>query len=94
MSDETLRSKAREAIRSERIPTGCPRTIRKSAVDACCAVCGVTVGELGLALEFVRERVALEQAVHIDCFAAWELERGGTAVAKRVVDAGGHAGGG
>jgi hypothetical protein len=88
MSDETLRLKAREAIWSGRLSRERPRSMRKSSADACCAICSVPVGELGLALEFVGDGGALEHAVHVDCFAAWELECESSAIAERAADPG------
>ena len=74
MSDETLRLRAREAIRSGRIPQGRPQRMwgGPGAGDHC-AICGGPVGELGLDLEFSDGGVATFP-VHIDCFAAWESE--------------------
>jgi hypothetical protein len=75
MSDETLRVQARDAIRAKRIPDQHPRRMWRGAADReQCTICGSPVGGLGLDLEFVRESGAVRYPVHVDCFAAWELE--------------------
>ena len=75
MSDETLRLRAREAIRNGRIPKGHPQRMWGGPGGAGdhCAICSAPVGGLGLDLEF-SDGGAAKFPVHIDCFAAWESE--------------------
>jgi hypothetical protein len=75
MSDQTLRLLAREAIQSARIPDRRPERMWEGAGhDDHCTICNGAVGELGLDLEFAHVDGAVKYPVHIDCFAAWELE--------------------
>jgi hypothetical protein len=76
MSDDTLRLRAREAIRSGRIPNRRPeRMWGGPGVADHCTICSRPVGELGLDLEFVHDDSTATYPVHIDCFAVWESER-------------------
>jgi hypothetical protein len=75
MSDDDLRLRARQAIRSKRIPNRHPERIWGSPADGdICAICSSSVGGLALGLEFARGKRAARYSVHIDCFAAWKLE--------------------
>ena len=75
MSDETLRLRAREAIRSKRIPESRPEAMwRGPGGNDRCTICGAPVGGLALDLEFAYGKDAVRYPVHVDCFAAWELE--------------------
>jgi len=80
--DETvLRAKAREVIRTGKLPSRAPdRTWGGPGVGAPCVVCGeaVTKAQLEFEIEFARDgdNPGLDKIhVHIRCFAAWELER-------------------
>lgn len=75
MSDENLRLRAREAIRSNRIPARLPERMWGGAAEtADCKICRSPVGGLGLDLEFDRGDGVVRYPVHVDCFAAWKLE--------------------
>jgi len=82
MPDEpVLREKAREAIRSGRLPIHPPhRTFGGPGRDLPCALCGVvlTREETEFEIEFGRAggKPAFERYhLHQRCFAAWEFER-------------------
>jgi len=85
MPDEPiLREKAREAIRSGRLPTDKPtRTFSGHSTGATCAVCRNPVrrGEMAFELEFrASHRPDMSPLIrrchlHHRCFAAWEFER-------------------
>ena len=82
MPDEAmLRDKAREAIRSGRLPTRRPdRTFGGSGSNRPYSVCGelVTSGETEFEIEFNRHGVqpGLDRyLLHVRCLAAWEFER-------------------
>jgi hypothetical protein len=78
--DASLRQKAREAIRSGRLPSRTPaRTYGGPGNGMACAVCGaiITRDDLGLEIEFDRGGTppALDcYHVHPRCLAAWEIE--------------------
>jgi hypothetical protein len=88
MPDEpSLRAKAREAIRSGRLPTKKPdRMFGGAGTGIPCAVCGESVArsDAEIEIEFNRHGATpgLDQHhLHYRCFAAWEFERtkvGGT----------------
>ena len=85
MPDETaLRTKAREAIRTGRMPSRRPdRTWGGPGVGVVCEVCGeaVTKDQLEMQVEFSRDGSSAPPAgleifhIHVRCFAAWEFER-------------------
>ena len=82
MPDEPiLREKAREVIRSGKLPSRQPdRTSGGPGVGAPCTVCGafITKDQLEFEIEFARDgdNPGLDKFhLHIRCFAAWELER-------------------
>ena len=84
MPDETvLRSKARELIRTGKMPSRRPdRTWGGPGVGVVCIVCGeaVTKDQLEIQVEFGHDGSSpgLEIFhIHIRCFAAWEFERDG-----------------
>jgi hypothetical protein len=75
MSDERLRLLAREAIRNGRIPRTRPeRMWGGSGQDNLCTICDGAVDQLGLDLEFSSKDGAVEYPVHVDCYAAWQVE--------------------
>ena len=75
MSDETLRLRAREAIRSKRVPDRHPERIWSGRAETDkCTICSAPVGGLGLDLEYAGGERTVCYSVHVDCFAAWELE--------------------
>jgi hypothetical protein len=82
MSDEsTLRQKAREAIQAGKLPGRPPQRVWGGpGVGACCTICGKPArqDEVEFELEFGRDdndRDPGDHHVHVQCFAAWELER-------------------
>jgi hypothetical protein len=82
MPDEPiLRDKAREAIRSGKLPVKKPdRTFGGPSSGAVCAVCGDAIPrqQSELEIEFNRHGVMPGLAryhFHPRCFAAWEFER-------------------
>ena len=82
MPDEkVLRAKAQEVIRTGKLPNKRPdRTWGGPGVGALCTICGEPVTWDQLELEFQCERdgdnPGLDKFhIHIQCFAAWELER-------------------
>jgi hypothetical protein len=82
VSDEsTLRQKAREALRTGRLPDRSPeRMWGGPGSGADCAICGnsLTREELGFEIEFSGDGEGsrtVNHHVHIRCFAAWEFER-------------------
>ena len=82
MPDEALlRAKAREAVRTGKLPSRRPdRTWGGPGVGAACAVCGeaVTKDQLEFEVEFAHDgdSPGLDKFhVHVRCFAAWEFER-------------------
>ena len=81
MPDEKiLRAKAREAIRTGKLPSRRPdRTWGGPGVGVVCTVCGeaVTKDQLEIQVEFSHDGSSpgLEIFhIHIRCFAAWEFE--------------------
>ena len=82
MPDEAiLREKAREAIRTRKLPSRPPdRTWGGPGVGAECTVCGkpVTKDEMEFEIQFAHDGSSPgldEFHIHIRCFAAWEFER-------------------
>jgi hypothetical protein len=82
MSDEsTLRKKAREAMQAGKLPSRVPQRMWGGpGIGACCTICGRPAGhhEVEFELEFSRgddDREPDIHHVHLQCFAAWELER-------------------
>jgi len=81
MPDETgLRAKAREAIRTGRLPSRRPdRTWGGPGVGVVCTVCGeaVTKDQLEMQVEFSNSPPPGLDIfhIHVRCFAAWEFER-------------------
>ena len=82
MPDETvLRAKAREVIRTGKLPSRRPdRTWGGPGVGAPCEVCGeaVTKDHLEFEVQFARDgdNPGLDKFhIHVRCFAAWEFER-------------------
>ena len=83
MNDERiLREKAREAIRTARLPVRKPdRKLGGLGTGSICTVCGelVTLTQIEFEIEFNRggSMPHLERhRLHPRCFAAWEFERG------------------
>ena len=91
MPDEPiLRAKAREAIRTGKLPNRRPdRTWGGPGVGASCTICGepVTKDQLEFEIQFARDGSVPELDkfhIHVRCFAAWEFERvGGSPVSSR-----------
>jgi hypothetical protein len=85
MPDEaTLRAKAREVIRAERLPNRRPdRTWGGQGIGVPCTICGepVTRNQLEFEIQFTIDggtEPGLERFhIHVRCFAAWEFERSG-----------------
>jgi hypothetical protein len=81
MDEDTLREKARVALRNGKLPNRRPdRTWGGPGVGAMCAVCGLPVrsSEMEFEIEFAHDgdSPGLDKYhVHLRCFAAWELER-------------------
>jgi hypothetical protein len=82
MPDESLlREKAREAIRSGKLPIAKPdRTYGGPGSNEACPVCGKTVrrDQMELEIEFSHDSATpgLDRyRLHPRCFAAWEFER-------------------
>jgi hypothetical protein len=82
MDDEsTIRRVAREALRAGQLPHTLPsRTWGGRGTGHECAICRTPVGqdEVELELEFVvtnGHQTTVSHWVHLQCFAAWELER-------------------
>ena len=82
MPDESiLREKAREAIRSGKLPANKPdRTFGGTSRGAVCAVCGDAIPrqQMEFEIEFNSYGVMPGSAhchLHPRCFAAWEVER-------------------
>lgn len=81
IDDGALKEKAREAIRTEKLPNRAPSRIwGGNGFWMSCAICGnlVNADELGYELRFSdREGLTTdaEYHVHIRCFAAWDAER-------------------
>ena len=79
MPDEiVLRAKAREAIRTGKLPSKRPdRTWGGPGVNAPCTVCGepVTKDQLEFEVQFAHDGGLDKFHVHVRCFAAWEFER-------------------
>jgi hypothetical protein len=84
MPDEPLlREKAREAIRSKKLPTRRPdRTFGGAGSGAPCSVCGepVTPGQMEMEVEYRHEGARVDNYhMHLRCFSAWDVERVATA---------------
>ena len=82
MPDETiLRAKAREAIRTGKLPSRRPDHMwGGTGVGALCTVCGeaVTEDQMEFEVQFAHDgdNPGLDKFhVHVRCFAAWEFER-------------------
>ena len=82
MPDEAiLRAKAREAVRTGKLPSRRPdRTWGGPGVGARCTICGepVTKDQLEFQVEWARDGAepGLDRFhIHVRCFAAWEFER-------------------
>jgi hypothetical protein len=83
MDESTLRARARDVIRAQKLPSRRPdRTWGGPGVGAPCAVCGLPVGthEMEFEIQFARDGAGLDPGldkfhVHLRCFAAWEFER-------------------
>ena len=82
MPDETiLRAKAREAIRTGKLPSRRPDHMWGGpGVGAFCTVCGeaVTEDQMEFEVQFAHDgdNPGLDKFhVHVRCFAAWEFER-------------------
>jgi hypothetical protein len=82
MPDESaLREKAREVIRSGKLPARPPdRTWGGPGVGIACMICGLPVGKEQMAIEiqfsYNGPSPGLDKFdVHVRCFAAWEFER-------------------
>ena len=82
MPDEkVLRAKAREAVRSGKLPSRQPdRTGGGPEVGAPCTVCGaaITKDQLEFKVQFADDgsNPGLDKFhIHVRCFAAWVLER-------------------
>jgi hypothetical protein len=81
MDEDAVRDKARNVIRSGKLPRRAPdRTWGGPGVGAPCAICErpVTTKELEFEIQFARDgdNPGLDKFhVHLSCFAAWEFER-------------------
>jgi hypothetical protein len=81
MDESELRAKAREAIRSRRLPNRAPeRMWGGPGVGASCVICDTPVkrDEVEFELEFAPDGGDPDPRnyhVHVRCFAAWEFER-------------------
>jgi hypothetical protein len=80
MPDEAiLREKAREAIRSGKLPTTpASRTFGGPGGDHVCSVCGLPIERDQMELDVEFDRPGLRPDLHHfhpRCFAAWEFER-------------------
>jgi len=81
MDEQALREKAREVLKSGKLPNRRPdRTWGGHGVNAPCSVCGlpVTPQQIEFEIQFARDgdNPGLDKFhVHIRCFAAWEFER-------------------
>jgi hypothetical protein len=82
MPDESvLRAKARDAIRSGKLPSRRPdRTYGGPGSRKLCSLCGdlVTLEQVEMEIEFNRhgEQPGLDRYnLHVGCLAAWEFER-------------------
>ena len=79
--DSTLREKARELLRSGRLPDRQPdRMWGGTAAHADCAICGASLrrDEVAFEIEFANNgdgSDADRYHLHTRCFAAWDLER-------------------
>jgi hypothetical protein len=78
--ENTLRLRAREAMKAGSLPRQRPQGIWGGpGTGAGCGVCGKPVGrdELEFELQFASDadRGAASYHVHVRCFAAWEFER-------------------
>lgn len=95
MTDEKLREKVREAVRTGKLPNRRPdRTWGGPGVGAPCAICGASVEdhEVELEVEFTRrgDRTGRDRYhVHVRCMAAWEFELDGARAAIPAAMAGG-----
>jgi hypothetical protein len=75
-----LRAKAREAIRAEQLPSRRPdRMWGGPGLGDRCVICGETIkrDQLELEIQFARDGAGSDLDgfhVHVQCFAAWELE--------------------
>jgi hypothetical protein len=87
MKDEkALRQRAREAIRSGRLPNCSPvRVWGGPGFATSCTICGQTMkhDEIGYELEFAGGSAPLQHHVHVRCFVAWELERNPSGPSRR-----------
>jgi hypothetical protein len=82
MRDELiLRAKAREAVRTGKLPAQSPdRTWGDPGVGAPCTICGEPVrrDQMEFEVQFERDGTAPgldKYHIHVRCFAAWEFER-------------------
>ena len=82
MPDERiLREKAREAIRTGKLPSRRPdRTWAGPGINNSCTICGgpIKLDQLEFEIQFAHDGAApgVERFhVHLRCFAAWEFER-------------------
>jgi hypothetical protein len=88
IDEPILREKAREAIRSGKLPMRAPdRTFGGPGVNQACAVCGEAIprDDMEFEIEFSCDGVTAGADVwhlHPMCFIAWEFER--TAIDGRV----------
>ena len=79
--DSALREKAREAIRSGKLPARLPvRTWGGRGVEIECTICGLYVmkDQMAIELQFSHDGATpgLDKFdLHFRCFAAWEFER-------------------
>ena len=85
--EETLRKRARDAIRAGKLPAWRPvRTWGGKGGGAACAVCDLPLApeEVEFELEFAEDSrfgPGCSCRVHARCFAAWEFERQSFALA-------------
>jgi hypothetical protein len=81
INDGTLRERAREAIRSGKLPAAKPlRMWGGPGIGAACSVCGETVhrGQMELEIEYAQNGAtpgAHSYHLHVRCYGAWECER-------------------
>jgi hypothetical protein len=74
----SVREKARDAIRSGKLPTHRPRrTLAGPGGGTACAVCGEPIkqNQVEYETEFRLHGGLANSHLHLRCFAAWEMER-------------------
>jgi hypothetical protein len=78
MACPSIRDKAREVVRTGKLPTRRPDRVWGGRGDGAeCSICNARVkhDELEFELEFIWGEDERTHHMHLDCFAAWERER-------------------